>query len=397
MDKNQPDPIIELAIDNCFASKRWTQPADWCALIKDLGISCIEASADTECDPLYTDRAYIHRWTQQVQEACAKNGTRIVNLYSGHGTYSTLGLSHWDERVRRRFRDRWIKEHANTAQALGAGLGFFAHAFDESVLQDPGLYGQVLETLFADLADIAVHCTAIGMDYAGVEQMYSPHQVPWTIAGAKQMLRRIYEIGKAPFYITDDVGHMSGQQYFQRPTEKYILDCFRDPKKPRIFMGSKASMDCFRSAVRGEISEAVAVDRILADADRHPYLFADTRDGDPYAWLEETACYSPIIHLQQSDGKSSPHWSFDEAHNQKGIIDGEKVLRAIAQSYVNPEEAGLPPRCEKIVLTLEPFIGTAGNIYDAVAELQASAAYWRRFIPQDGMHLSELLAILPSI
>ena len=51
------DPKLSLAIDNRFASKRWTRPADWMQLIKDLGITLVEASADTECDPLYLGEA----------------------------------------------------------------------------------------------------------------------------------------------------------------------------------------------------------------------------------------------------------------------------------------------------------------------------------------------------
>ncbi len=393
------DPIIYLGIDNCFASKRWTQPEDWCHMIQRLGLTCIEASADTECDPLYMGKDYINDWIHRVRQACHREGTRIVNLYSGHGTYATLGLCHWDDRVKARFRDRWIKEQANTARELGAGLGFFAHAFDESVLQNPELYPQHIEALCQEMANIAMHCASIGVRYVGVEQMYSPNQPPWTIDGAKAMLRRIYEIGKAPFYLTDDVGHMNGQQYFMKPTEDSILDQLQLVRQKagsyRIWMGSHKAMGFFKQAVAGELSDAAAVDKILLDAEKNPHLFAQERDGCPYVWLEETACYSPIIHLQQSDGSSSPHWPFDRAHNQKGIIDAPKVLKAIQKSYCSPEEAGMPQRCAQITLTLEPFINTAGNIYDAIRELQESVAYWRQYIPMDGMPLSQLIGQLP--
>ena len=46
------DPKIYLAIDNCFGSKRWTEPREWMDTIKSLGVYYVEASADTECDPL---------------------------------------------------------------------------------------------------------------------------------------------------------------------------------------------------------------------------------------------------------------------------------------------------------------------------------------------------------
>ena len=217
------DPILNLGIDNCFASKHWTLPEQWCELIAGLGLQYIEASADTECDPLYMGLDYTEDWITRVRRACEKTGVQIANLYSGHGTYATLGLAHWDARVRARFRDSWMKRQAKTAASLGAGLGFFAHAFDESVLQSPDAYAAAMDELCRDLADIAGYAKSLELSSAGVEQMYAPHQPPWTIAGAKQMLRRIYAIGGAPFYLTDDVGHMNGQQFFLRPTEESIL------------------------------------------------------------------------------------------------------------------------------------------------------------------------------
>ena len=51
-----------LAIDNCFASKRWCEPAEWMRVIRYLGIYCVEASADNEIDPLYSCRAFLDDW-----------------------------------------------------------------------------------------------------------------------------------------------------------------------------------------------------------------------------------------------------------------------------------------------------------------------------------------------
>ena len=61
---------------------------------------------------------------------------KIVNLYSGHGTYSTLGLGHTDIRVKEQMLG-WVKEMVNTAAEIDSGLGFFCHAFPQKVLQDP--------------------------------------------------------------------------------------------------------------------------------------------------------------------------------------------------------------------------------------------------------------------
>ena len=47
-----------------------------------------------------------------------------------------------------------------------------------------------------------------------------------------------------------------------------------------------------------------------------------------------------------------------------------------------------------IALTLEPFVGTLANPYAAVDDVAQSVAYWRGFVPRDGMRLSEAAALL---
>ncbi len=389
------DPRLSIAVDNRFASKRWTRPADWMSLIKDMGITLVEASADTECDPLYNGEAYIADWIVEAKRCSERFGVRVVNLYSGHGTYATLGLTHTDERVRNRIRDQWVKAHANTARQLDAGLGFFAHAIPEPVLQEPGAYQGYLQELYGNLADLASYAAQIGLRSIGVEQMYSPHQPPWTIKGAKTLLEAVYQTARAPFYLTLDLGHMNGQQYFQKPSADQIadwIDCKRAglPCKG-IWLGPAEAIQILRRAVIGEIQEATAVSLIREHWEGYDYLFASPEDGSVHAWIEALAPYSPVLHLQQSDGRSSPHWPFSPEYNRQGIIRAEEVLRSIAKAYARPADEGLPQRCGEIFLTLEPFIGTAGNTTEALEEIAQSIQYWRQHLPRDGTRLSEVV------
>src|SRR5579863_3409446 len=133
-------PRIHLAIDNCFASKRWTRPDDWAAIIKGWGINFVEASADNECDPLYADPEYLEDWLKDVQTACEQRGVSVASLYSGHGTYATVGLASPDRRNRQRLQHHWLNVMIRNAARLGAGLGFFCHAYNEGILQDPAAY-----------------------------------------------------------------------------------------------------------------------------------------------------------------------------------------------------------------------------------------------------------------
>lgn len=392
------DPKVYLAIDNCFASKRWVRPAEWMRVIRDLGLTYVEASADTECDPLYMGPDFTKTWLEDVKAESAKTGIVVKNLYSGHGTYATCGLSHYDRRVTERFRDQWMKAQTDTANELGAGFGFFAHGFEELLLQDDALYEAKLEELTGDLTDLAVYAKQTGMEYICIEQMYSPHQPPWTIEGTRKMLSDIWQRGNAPFYITADLGHMNGQQYFLKPDAAYIARAISVAQQGepirRLWLGTAAAHALYKQAVRGEIAAEEAVQRILEDVEAHPNLFARPVDATIDGWMRELGCYSSIVHLQQTDGKSSPHWPFSESFNKKGIVEARAVMNALAASYAQPDDPAMPPKSGEVVMTLEPFIGTAGNTFDLLDDLVISIGYWRQFIPEDGMRLSEIMARL---
>lgn len=393
------DPKLYLGIDNCFAAKRWIRPAEWMKMIKGLGLRCIEASADTECDPLYMGAEFTREWIQDVRRWGKELDMKVVNLYSGHGTYVTSGVTHYDPKVAERFRNEWVKAQMDTANALGAGFGFFAHGFEELLLQDRGLYMEKLNFLYDALADVARYARKLGMPYAGVEQMYSPHQPPWTIDGTLTLLKEVYRrSGGAAFYITADLGHMNGQQFFARPSEEKIRERIERiragaPIRRAWFGTARARSLCF-DAAEGRMDEAAAVEAILADVDANPQLFAQPMDWDIGAWMRAVGCFSPIVHLQQSDGKSSPHWPFSAEFNRRGVVQAENVLCALIESYAQPDDAQMPPKCAEIVLTFEPFISTAGSVYDLIDDMKESVAYWRRWIPEDGMRLSEVQALL---
>lgn len=392
------DPKIILGMDNCFAAKRWIRPAEWMKMIRSLGIFYVEASADTECDPLYMGAEFTKDWIEDVKKCGAELGVAVKNVYSGHGTYVTSGITHYDERVIARFRDQWMKKQMDTAQALGAGFGFFAHGFEELLLQDDALYEAKLGKLYDTLAELASYARQIGMRYAGVEQMYSPHQPPWTIEGAARLLREVYRRSGAPFYITADLGHMNGQQYFAKPDEAYIREkiVLARAGKPakRVWLGTGKARALYLQAAAGEMDEDAAVEAILADVQAHPNLFSQPCDWSIDAWVRRLGCYSPIMHLQQSDGKSSPHWPFSREYNEKGVVKAENVLHALLASYQQADDPAMPPKCDEIVLTFEPFISTAGNTYDLLDELKESVAYWRKYVPEDGMRLSEVAKLL---
>ena len=388
-------PRIHLAIDNCFASKRWTRPDEWVRIVTDLGVTCIEASADNECDPLYADPAYLADWLDACRAACETTGARVANLYSGHGTYATLGLGHPDVRNRDHIRDDWVSVMIQNAAALDAGLGFYCHAFCQSVLEDPAAYRAATDDLYDRLATLAARAADAGLPTIGVEQMYTPHQIPWTIDGATELMREVYARGGQPLYLSLDTGHQIGQQRFLRPTAEEIVEQLATSRTTGslegVWLGPKSAYGLFRQAAAAPASkQASYVQRIGEQMDAYPHLFAAERDGDLYAWIDALGGWCPIFHLQQTDGATSSHWPFTDETNDRGIVHGDALLQALAACCRRPAGDGMPAHCKDIYFTIEMFAAAADYPHEILSRLEASVAYWRQFIPEDGLPLNEL-------
>lgn len=381
-------PRIYLAIDNCFAYKRWTEPDEWAGIISDLGVFYIEASADTELDPLYMGKEYLADWTKRVKEAEAKYKVKVTNLYSGHGTYSTLGLAHTDARVRERLTEQWFKPMIDIAVQLDAGMGFFAHGFSETVMQDPKLYESFYKNLVASLGCLAGYGAQKGCREIGLEQMYTPYLVPWTIDGTKALLGDVKELSGRDFYFTEDVGHHHTK--YTAPTREQIKEAVIRGEK-QIWLGPDRAYEIYeRAGKRGSISESELdqIEELIKEGGR---FFAKKEDGDCYEWLRRLGRYAPIIHLQQTDGRASAHKPFTKAENAAGIIKGKAVLEALKQSYDREtEDEKMPKPCRQVCLTLELFSETAQTSREILRNYEESVRYWRKWIPEDGMRLDEL-------
>lgn len=388
-------PKIYLTIDNCVASKRWCAPADWMRLFADCGVYYVEASADNEIDPLYTEPGYLRDWAGAVLADADKTGVKVANLYSGHGTYATLGLAHPDIRIRDRIQHDWLEKMIDLAAGMNAGLGFFCHAFDQAVLNDGARYAFAYSDLVARLAELAAYADAKKLSSCGVEQMYTPHQVPWTVANSAALLHDCHTRNGKNFYLTIDTGHQSGQRKFAYPGDAAMTQAFASIREhgraEGIYLGSDRAGRAVVAGALGGLDDAALLDIVRGDREACPWLWADYEDGDTYAWLSTLGAWSPIVHLQQTDGKSSAHQPFNEKCNKTGLIQGDLLLRALKTAFDRDPEKDMPAPCRAINLTLEVFAGTADLTCDIVNKISDSVAYWRKFIPKDGMTLDRLV------
>jgi hypothetical protein len=279
---------------------------------------------------------------------------------------------------------------------LRAGLGFYCHAFDEEILQDPAAYAAAEQDLYTRLAELADYARAQNVNFIAVEQMYSPHQIPWTLEGARRFLEEIHARSHAPLYLTLDTGHQCGQRRFVRSTPAQIRQALERARltgrlQAGLWLGPRSAYLILQAAAAQEEKQDEFLQRLDEEMDRYPYLFASWEDGDAYGWMRELGGYSPVIHLQQTDGTTSSHSPFTVENNRQGIIHGHKVLQAIRVAYSAKADLRMPPRCENIYLTLEIFSGTADLSMDILRGLAESVEEWRRYIPEDGLTLQELL------
>jgi len=93
------------------------------------------------------------------------------------------------------------------------------------------------------------------------------------------------------------------------------------------------------------------------------------QDNDVYAWLRELAADSPVVHVQQTDGKGDRHWPFTKEYNRIGVIEPERVIDAI-------EDSG----AREVYLMLEVIHPFEAEETKVIEDLKTSANYWKTYI-----------------
>jgi sugar phosphate isomerase/epimerase len=386
-----------LASDNCFAVKRWIRPSQWFPLIKEIGALSIEASTDNEMDPLFSTDAYMNDWVKDVQEQEQKHSMKVRSFFTGYQTYRTAGLAHPDPRVRQRIKEGWFMPLIGHAKTLGADIGFSFHAVQAEFLEDPKNYEDVVSVYIDEYAELARIAAKSGVKLCA-EQMYTPHQPPWTVKDSFAFLKAVYARGGSPFYLAIDTGHMVGQRKFTFPDRKRILEALAILRRKERLRGLWFGPLLAYEKLKAQSQKPASDDERFAEELKeflksYDYMFAPAEDSDPYKWLKTLGAWSPIIHMQQTDGFSSSHAPFTPETNSRGIINGKQLLESLAESF-SSEEKGMPPKTGKIVLAFEIFIPNVQYSYDGIEDLKETFAYWKRFIPKDGITLQEALSNL---
>ncbi len=375
-------PRIHLVIDNCFAIKRWVEPSEWMRVIKELGdVRLIEASTDNEIDPSHNTEEYRDYWIKEVQKYEKELDLKIVTLFSGYATYRTVGLGSLHKSKRQAMIDRYHNPVIDVASRLGAQFGSSISAYSDDVLQDPDKYrlvDQYIEDCLVRMTEYAAEKSVI----FSYEQMYTPIQGMWTIKGCIERMKNVYRRAKSPMYITIDTAHSVGQSKFIKPTESQIYEMQKTENE---------RMEYLPEAIQEMIISGKDPTQIYECLDKYDYWFTERADSDIYEWLSRLGCYSPIVHLQQTDGTFSQHKPFTAENNEKGIIEPKAVFEAISKSYTAPSMEGMPPKVKDIYLVFELFFSVTDSTKKIINDLKESISYWRQYLPRDGMTLDELI------
>jgi hypothetical protein len=355
----------------------------------DVGFLYAQASTDNEIDPLFSTPDYMDEWFGDVKKCQRSTGVKVVNFYTGYQTYRTVGLAHYNEGMVRHLKENWFYNIIDRISEMGGrGLGFSMCAIPDEIMQSADMYDALENRIIAALRDIGDHAYERGKFQISLEQMYVPYQPPFTIEQSERYLQKCYAPKKRPFYVTLDTGHMIGQVKYLKPGKRDILESFSHDS-PQIWLGSDLLYEDWRK-FKTSGDYARGADAIAEGLEKFPHMFAAEEDTNEYAWLEKLAKYSPIIHMQQTDGVKASHASFTHENNKNGIITGEALFGAIKKSY--DDESEILPPVEEIYLSFELFYANTEKKHSIFDQLRQTAEYWRKFVPEDGMTLDEVLS-----
>ncbi len=257
-----------LAINNCFAVKRWPRPADWAPIVAgELGLDLVELSLDLVDD--VESQAGRDRWAGELEAALGRHGLRAETVFTGLAAYSLNLLMHPDG-ARRRAAMNWYVSVVDLAARVGArGAGGHVGAMSVPDWSDPAARAERWAGLQAGLTEIAGTARAAGLEYLLVENLAS-HREPSTMAGLETLLAD-GDGDHVPVRLCLDVGHQ---------------------------------------CVPG-----------TSGADR-----------DPYAWLGHFGARLGEVQLQQTDGLADHHWPFTPERNDGGLIEPGRVLDTLERA-----------------------------------------------------------------
>jgi len=298
---------LRLGINNCFAVKRWPEAEDWAEIVgSKLDLDLVQFSFDL-VDPRVRRLVRLKK-SGEIRDAAKAYGLEVNSTFTGLGAYSYNLLMHPDPAMRSDALD-WYEAAVEMTKEVGAkGTGGHVAAMSCKDFENEERRRFLLDTLIESLQHLSQLAARLGQEFLLWEPMPISREPPSSVADAKSLYVRANRRSGVPIAFCIDTGHQ----------------CAWD-----------------RSGV----------------------------DVDTYHWVRELAPMSPVMHVQQTDGKMDRHWPFTPEYNQKGIIRAEKLIKAI-------DESG----AKSVLLMLEIIHAFEEKEEKVLEDLEKSVAYWKEFV-----------------
>jgi len=298
---------VKLGINAGFAINRFPEPEVWIRVVgEELGLRYVQFVADL-LNPFLPYRV-VRSQVDKILNLSEKYNVKMDTTFTSMFT-RVNHLMHPDPIMRDAWF-QWFKDFILMSLELGVrGVGSHFGIMSVTDLEDDERRESVTRSaieLWQQLSEFALES---GLEFLMFEPMSIPREMACTLKETRELYDRVNDGAKLPILLCLDVDHGFA-------------------------------------------------------------LSGDPRDIDPYAWLEEFAHLSPVIHIKQSSADKSAHWPFANDYNQRGIITPDKVLDAIERSGA-----------EDVVLLLEVShrerYPAEGRV---LSDLRESVAYWREYV-----------------
>ena len=324
---------VDLGVNAAFMTRRYEEPESWARIISGLGFDFVSFDSDA-LDWFYSgDRDYILRTAKETRCIFENAGLKIVDYLTGVAPYRFFGLAHKDPEARAQMY-RWVEGAIEIAAALGAeSVSGRFDAFSVEVQAEPEAFQARYGELMRQYQALALKAKKLGLSAIGIEQMYVPSLIPYTIAGTKKYFADVNKGNEEGAVIRPvvDTGHACGQNY------------------------------------------GVSGDDLYYEK-----------------WLEEFGALGNTVHIQQSRRTGSDHAPFAR-DGGGGDVKIDQIIRSIkysAGNYGKNVLSGVISVPENIYLILEALPSTVDTEETVLDSLQQSIEYLRTAVPKGGFDIS---------
>ena len=266
---------IDLAINSCFAIKRWPLPKQWMNIVhSSLEIGMCEFSLDL-LDP-FTREPTKTTYLQETTELCDELSLKIYSIYTGLQSYEKHLLFHPNLGMRIHTLE-WLEKSidiAATVDALAIGADFGVP--DHSFFLDHENTNYFIEFLY----DSAIYLNKVSYS-AGLDAViFNPPLVSKdynkNIQIAQDLYQKVNNISSIPFKFSLNI-------------QNYCISDIKASKSPK---------------------------------------------KEDYSWIKDLGTSLDVIRLQQTDGKDARFQLFSAEKNKLGAVNIDTLIRNIEDSGI---------------------------------------------------------------